>query len=76
MPLPEIEPTVVLVDASPLIHEGLPEDVIVVTSRTFLSLAQRSGHLADADAVWAIVASRDPRANPTLNYQIIQAPRQ
>ncbi|WP_375457370.1 hypothetical protein [uncultured Methylobacterium sp.] len=54
-----------------LIREGLAEDVIVVTSRTFLHLGHRAGHLADPDAAWATIAAADPRANPALNYQII-----
>lgn len=54
-----------------LIREGLPEDVVVVTSRTFLELAHRAGYLADADAAWRVIAANDLRANPALNYQII-----
>ena len=55
-----------------LVREGLPDDVIVVTSRTFLALAQEAGHLDDAEAAWSIVAARDPRANPTMSYQLIK----
>ena len=58
-----------------LLREGLPDDVIVVTSRTFLALAAQAGYLADPEAAWDIVATQDPRANPALNYQIIQGSR-
>lgn len=58
-----------------LLREGLAEDIVVVTTRTFLHLAQQAGYLEDAEAVWAVVAARDGRANPALNYQVIQASR-
>lgn len=58
-----------------LLREGLPQDVLVVTSRTFLALAERAGYLADADAVWSAIAARDPRANPAFNYQLISGAR-
>ena len=58
-----------------LIREGLPEDVIVVTSRTFLALSAGSGLVGDAEAAWRIIEAADPRANPAMNYQIIQAVR-
>lgn len=60
---------------SMLIREGLPEDAVVVTSRTFLAMAEQAGYLADAEATWAIVAAQDGRANPTLNYQVIGGTR-
>ena len=56
-----------------LIREGLPEEVIVVTSRTFLQLAEGAGHLADAEAAWAVVSASDPRVNLAVNYQVIPA---
>lgn len=54
-----------------LLREGLSEDVVVVTSRTFLHLSHLAGHLNDPEAAWALVAEKDPRANPAMNYQII-----
>lgn len=54
-----------------LVREGLPEDVVVVTSRSFLGLAQQAGYLADAEAAWSRLAKQDTRANPALNYQIV-----
>ena len=59
-----------------LLREGLPDDVIVVTSRTFLALAEGAGYLDDAEAAWAVVAANDPRANPVRNYQLIKGSRE
>ena len=58
-----------------LIREGLPEDVMVVTSRAFLQLGEQAGYLADADAAWARIAALDRRANPVVNYQVVQGTR-
>lgn len=58
-----------------LIREGLPADVVVVTSRTFLRLSERAGFLPDAEATWQTIAAADPRANPAMNYQIISGTR-
>ena len=55
-----------------LLRKGLPDDVVVVTSRTFLELAERAGYLDSAEAAWRIVAANDPRANPAFNYQLIR----
>ena len=58
-----------------LLREGLSEDVVVVTSRTFLTLASHAGYLQDPQSAWAVVEAQDPRANPAMNYQIIQGRR-
>jgi hypothetical protein len=58
-----------------LVREGLTEDVVVVTSRALLNLAERAGHLADADAVWRKIEGGAPQANPAVNYQIIKGMR-
>lgn len=53
-------------------REGLPEDVVVVTTRYFLKLAQERGFLADAEATWQRVADLDSRSNPQAEATLIQ----
>jgi hypothetical protein len=53
-------------------REGLPEDVVVTTSRYFLKLAQERGLIADAEAVWARVAQIDTHSNPVAEATIIE----
>lgn len=53
-------------------REGLPEDVVVTTSRYFLQLAQVRGLIDDADAVWARIAELDTRSNPVAEATLIR----
>lgn len=53
-------------------REGLPEDVVVVTSRYFLRLAQALKLVADADDLWAQIESADRRSNPQAEATLIQ----
>jgi hypothetical protein len=53
-------------------REGLPEDVVVVTSRYFLRLAQEFKLVANADELWAQIESVDHRSNPQAEATLIQ----
>jgi hypothetical protein len=53
-------------------REGLPEDVVVVTSRYFLRLAQEFKLVANADELWAQIESIDHRSNPQAEATLIQ----
>jgi hypothetical protein len=53
-------------------REGLPEDVVVMTSRYFLRLSQERGLLADAEATWTRIAEFDTRSNPQAEATLIQ----
>jgi hypothetical protein len=53
-------------------REGLPEDVVVVTSHYFLRLAQYRGLVEDADNLWSQIERIDHRANPQAEATIIQ----
>jgi hypothetical protein len=53
-------------------REGLPEDVVVVTSRYFLRLSQQFGRVADADELWWRIQTYDPRSNPQAEATLIQ----
>ena len=53
-------------------REGLPEDVVVVTSRYFLRLAQELKLVADADDLWAQIESVDRKSNPQAEATLIQ----
>jgi hypothetical protein len=53
-------------------REGLPEDVVVVTSRYFLRLAQHLGYVPDAERLWSIIEKSDPRSNPQAEATLIQ----
>jgi hypothetical protein len=53
-------------------REGLPEDVVVMTSRYFLRLSQERGLLADAEATWAKISELDTRSNPQAEATLIQ----
>jgi hypothetical protein len=53
-------------------REGLPEDVVVMTSHYFLRLAQHRGLVTDADQLWAEIENIDHRANPQAEATIIQ----
>lgn len=53
-------------------REGLPEDVVVMTSRYFLRLSQERGLLADAEETWARIGEIDTRSNPQAEATLIQ----
>ena len=53
-------------------REGLPEDVVVMTSHYFLRLAQHRGLVPDAEDLWSRVEGIDRRANPQAEATIIQ----
>jgi hypothetical protein len=53
-------------------REGLPEDIVVMTSRYFLRLSQERGLLADAEATWTRIAELDTRSNPQAEATLIQ----
>jgi hypothetical protein len=53
-------------------REGLPEDVVVTTSRYFLRLSQERGLLADAEETWDRIAKLDTRSDPQAEATLIQ----
>lgn len=53
-------------------REGLPEDVVVMTSHYFLRLAQHRGLVTDAEQLWAQIEGIDHRANPQAEATVIQ----
>lgn len=53
-------------------REGLPEDVVVVTSHYFLRLAQELKLIADAEDLWSRIQDSDHRSNPLAEATLIQ----
>jgi hypothetical protein len=53
-------------------REGLPEDVVVLTSRYFRRLSQELGYIPDAELAWAEIERLDTRSNPQAEATLIQ----